>query len=341
MHLLLGNGEKKSITCPFCMEEITRKAAVSRNYPRCPKCNARLPKTIFQCDRYINVCLVGQVNCGKTVYMTVMVNEFSKKLTDKLHLETMIDYDDHDDDENRRAVEANIRNLYEEKRLPENTHENVCVPQIYQIKDMMRGKIGQRNPIYCLTVLDGAGEDYKKMTDIAKNNIRGADYILYLVDPTTLPAVQRKLGKKTADGRNGETIARNMAQYLREALNLHSSKKITKPIAVLLTKFDVIQSMMPGAKVARQNDLIIGKTLMKSDMDDVNAEIRSWFRANGETQFWAQLEADFSNIRFFGVSSIGHDVPNKNDVGIVTPHRVLDPILWVMSEERILVRVEV
>lgn len=335
--------KKSEIVCSYCMDKIRQKDTRPNNNGEliCPKCGARLPREFFQCDKYINICIVGLRECGKTTYMAVMMKEFARKLCEKLYLETMSDYDDAE-----IINEEYIKKLYEEKRALDGTRkgegELAAKPQIYRIKDRMRNRIGNRNPVYGLTIHDGAGEDCLAMEPHIKKNIGGSDYIFYLIDSKELPAVQRLLGKNKIEENASQQMVKKMAQYLRTALGKKGDELIKKPVAVILTKFDVIMDKMKDmqATVKQEKALAFTGASMASDLDSVNKEIRSWLESQQEQQFLSALEANFGKIRFFGVSSLGHEIVN-GEVGVVTPHRVLDPILWVLSEEGVIHRVEV
>lgn len=335
--------KRREIVCPYCMEKIRQKDTKHNNNGEliCPKCSNRLPREFFQCDKYINITIVGLTNCGKTTYMAVMMKEFTRKLCEKLYLETMSDYDDA-----KIINEEYIKKLYEEKRELGSTNkgekESAAKPQIYRIKDRMRNKIGNRNPVYSLTIHDGAGEDCLAMEPHIQKNIGGSDYIFYLIDSTELPEVKKQLGNSEIEENAGQQMVKNMAQYLRTALGKKGDELIKKPVAVILTKFDVIMDKMKDmqATVKQEKALAFTGTSMTSDLDCVNKEIRSWLESQQEQQFLSALEANFGKIRFFGVSSLGHEIVN-GEVGVVTPHRVLDPILWVLSKEGVIHRVEV
>lgn len=334
--------KRSEIVCPYCMDKIRQKDTKPNNVGEllCPECGQRLPREFFQCEKYINISIVGLTNCGKTTYMAVMMKEFARKLCEKLYLETMSDYDD-----NRELLnETYIKKLYEEKKKLDNTNpgEKEAEPQIYRIKDIMRNRIGNRNPVYCLSIHDGAGEDCLRMRPHIQKNIGGSDYIFYLIDSEELPAVQRLLGKNKIEENASQQMVKKMAQYLRTALGKEGNELVKKPVAVILTKFDVIMNKMKDmqATVNQEKTLAFTGTSMASDLDRVDKDIRSWLKTQQEQPFLSALEANFGKIRFFGVSSLGHEIVN-GEVGVVTPHRVLDPILWVLSKEGVIHRVEV
>lgn len=349
MSLLGKIVESKEITCPYCGTKIREKGVASGDSKTltCSSCDKRLPREIFQCDKYIKISVVGLTGCGKTTLMTVMLKEFEQKLYDKLYIETMNDYDNPN-----TLREEYIESLYKKKEALKSTASGAgaaaAAPQFYRIMDMLRySRIRNSAPVYSLTILDGAGEDYKQMEEVATRNISISDYIFYLVDPKGLPKVNAMLGGgAVANEYAGQQMVTNMAQYLRCALGVTGNKKIEKPVAVILTKFDLIKEHMPGMLqgiVGQEKPFEFSGTYIKSDIDAVNKEIRSWLAESkvGENYFLAALDANFSNIRFFGVSSLGGEEKADGKIEALNPHRVLDPLIWVLSKEKIVTRVEI
>lgn len=347
-------GGNKTIICPYCMDEVNKAALIYKckkcyaEYPantkvhsctskncggllelKCPTCGKELPTQIFQFDQYIKFCIVGQPACGKTNYITVMLKEFEQKLNSKLLISPM-------NDETRDIQNDHIDYLYQQKIELPATPVGHIVPQLWQITDRMRyNKLKEEYKVYSLTIFDGAGEDAVKVTDAIQRYINGSDYIFFLVDPLKLTEVRRQLGKSDVDENASKALVTNMTGYLRQVIGLSAGKKIDKPVAVILTKFDEIMGLMGTAQVTQENELVLSSGYVKNDADAIDTEIRSWLDSIGESYFLHALETNFRKTRFFGVSSYGH-APTVNGVGTLMPHRVLDPVMWVLSEEHII-----
>lgn len=354
MGLFSGLSGKKMVTCPYCMDVVNKDSLkytckkCGTEYPanikvqscttkncggllelKCPTCDKELPATIFQFDQYIKFCIVGQPACGKTNYITVMLKEFEQKLNRKMLISPM-------NTETADIQKDHVDYLYKQKIELPATPSGYLVPQLWQITDRMKyNKLKEEYKVYSLTIFDGAGEDYLHMTDEIRRYINGSDYIFFLVDPLKLTEVRKQLGKTDIDDNASEDLVKGMAQYLRMGFGLPAGKKIDKPVAVILTKFDEIMELMGSAQVAQENDASYSGEYMKSDADAIDSEIRSWLESIGESYFLSALEINFKKTRFFGVSSYGH-APTANGVGTLMPHRVLDPVMWVLSDEHII-----
>jgi len=79
------------------------------------------------------------------------------------------------------------------------------------------------------------------------------------------------------------------------------------------------------------------KGFVKADADEVNMEIKDWLINQGETAFVDALETSFrpGKVSFFGVSSFGQPPMGGNQLGKIMPHRVLDPLFWMLAKEGI------
>lgn len=296
---------------------------------RCLTCEKELPSMIFQFDQYIKFCIVGQTNCGKTNYITVMLEEFKQKLNKKMLIQPM-------NTETSDIQTENVDYLYNQKIELPPTPSGYLKPQLWQITDRTRyNKVKEAYKVYSLNIFDGAGEDYLHMTDDIRRYINGADYIFFLVDPLNLPAVRKQLGRSGANQNSSEELVKGMAQYLRMGFGLPAGKRIDKPVAVILTKFDMIMDLMGCAQVTQENEAAFNGDYMRSDADAIDSEIRSWLESIGESFLLSALETNFKKNRFFGVSSYGH-APTASGVGTLMPHRVLDPVMWVLSNEKII-----
>lgn len=344
----------KTVTCPYCMDVLNKDSLkytckkCGTEYPssikvqscttkncggllelKCPTCDKELPATIFQFDQYIKFCIVGQTNCGKTNYITVMLEEFKQKLNKKMLIQPM----------NTETSDIQIENydyLYNQKIELPPTPSGYLKPQLWQITDRTKySKTKEAYKVYSLNIFDGAGEDYLHMTDDIRRYINGSDYIFFLVDPLNLPEVRKQLGIKGVSQNSGEELVKGMAQYLRMGFGLPAGKRIDKPVAVILTKFDMIMELMGSAQVTQENDAAYSGDYMRSDADAIDSEIKSWLESIGESYFLSALETSFKKTRFFGVSSYGH-APTANGVGTLMPHRVLDPVMWVLADEKII-----
>ena len=74
---------------------------------------------------------------------------------------------------------------------------------------------------------------------------------------------------------------------------------------------------------------------VKSDADAVDMEIRDWLASHGESAFLEAIDTNFraDRVRYFGVSSFGQPPTGSQQLGQIIPHRVLDPLMWMLAKE--------
>ncbi len=128
-----------------------------------------------------------------------------------------------------------------------------------------------------------------------------------------------------------------LATYIRHNCGIAPGKLINKDVAVVFTKIDAVKDTFGSATVMQPSPHLACKGFVKADADAVDAEIRDWLESQGENTFLDAIDINFekSRVRFFGVSSFGQPPTGRNQLGKVMPHRVLDPLIWMLSKEGI------
>lgn len=289
-------------------------------------CDDLIPMDFLQYKKYLNFCVVGPSNCGKTNYITVMLEEFKKKLGDRFFLSYMNDYTKNTQKENRKL-------LYSEKIVIPNTQRGKLPPQLWAISDQKESYKGIKQfPVYNMTIFDGAGEDYNDMDPAVRNYIGGSDYLFFLIDPTQLKSFNGELYGEDY----GYDLVIGMSNYIRSIMGLEPGTRIEKKVAIILTKFDEVEDAFSGSQILQDNRFISDSQRLSDEFDQINLEIKTGLKRMDEQALLNALNVNFMYTRFFGVSSYGHAPDASDNVGIITPHRVLDPVLWVLNEEGIL-----
>ena len=290
----------------------------------CGKCGNELPLQIMEYDAYLRFVIVGVTSSGKTTYLTTMMHELRHApvtpwVATPMDNNTNTDYIAKDDQ------------LYKMKMILPPTSAGVeIMPQQWEIKDQSRMS-KTRVPTYSLTIFDGAGEDCTKVNDTISRYMMGSRTILIMVDPTKLPGI----GTGVDNGASGKMV-NDIADYIRLNLGLKPGDRIKKDIGVIFTKIDAIRDQFSSGVVMQDSPHMRAQGYVKSDADAVDSEIRSWLAHNGQNSFLSAVHTNFRDnmVRYFGVSALGH--PAKGDkVGLITPHRVLDPLVWMLYKEEV------
>ena len=78
-----------------------------------------------------------------------------------------------------------------------------------------------------------------------------------------------------------------------------------------------------------------GSGVNLSEMDSISQGIKSALcECWGESNFVVSMENFYKNHKFFGVSGLGEapDPASGNKITNLRPYRILDPLVWILSE---------
>ena len=67
------------------------------------------------------------------------------------------------------------------------------------------------------------------------------------------------------------------------------------------------------------------------EFDGISASLEGAVGAWDEGNFIQVIRNNYKNAKYFGISALGED-PVSNSVQKVKPFRVLDPLVWILSE---------
>lgn len=322
---------------PSCKEpECNKRLATER---KCPSCNNRLPSDILDYSKYLRFSILGISGAGKTNFLTTMLHE-----TRAAGLPVVLSPMDSDTQTIFRDNEA----LLYDDAIPVEATPAGRPPQPQQWKVQDKSKMSSRKiPSYSLTIFDGAGEDQSRIDSTISRYISGSKTLVILIDPLALKGVRRLVNNKNildwsspANLKNegSADLVNGLAAYIRENLNIRTGRMIEKDVAVVFTKMDAVFNSFGAATVTKPSPHAVQKAFVKADADAVDMEIRDWLLRQGEHSFLNEIDTNFEKrrIRYFGVSSFGQPPQGLNRLGAVVPHRVLDPLIWMLAKEGIL-----
>ena len=316
----------------------------------CKYCGSKLPPQIMFHDKYLSFCTIGVAGAGKSSYLTTMLHELKYS-----GLPWVIQSPDV---ETLEKAQLNEQNVYEERLCPEGTKSGVAPkPQLWTILD--NSKNAEKIPNYSLTIYDGAGEDcehigYTAVDAAISRYIAGAGMLLIMFDPLLLQSVRSEIGldilnasmateRQTSAPANMVSMANSLANYIRQSCNINPGKRIEAHAAVVITKLDALREMQGGfgasSTIMKESPHAKMHGFVDSDSEMVDLEIRDWLARQGETAFLDAIDANFKNVRVFGVSSFGKPPDQHKRLAKVRPHRVLDPIMWLLANEGIIPKI--
>ena len=305
----------------------------------CPFCNSQIPPGAEEDGNRIFVIL-GPKSVGKSHYTAVLINQLKEVVSKEFNCilnpatdETTMKYRD-----------VYYHRLFEEmyKLRPTASYETSVEskePLIYYLRVFE----GERPLVYTFAFFDTAGEDLvtlERMTSLSLNSfIAKASGIVYLVDPLQVPFINRRINMeaKPAVGPDASDILNNICQIIRRNKGLRSGARIDIPIAVTLTKTDVL---MKNPENEEEDKVVIGACSSlhiprengrydEENSEQIDAELEEYIRRTMGNNF-LQIVSGFKEHRFFAVSALGCNPVSERLPRGVAPFRVEDPFLWLM-----------
>ena len=332
---------------PICRRNFCQNKGMTVREAECRYCGEPLPPQIMFHDKYLSFCSVGVAGAGKSSYLTTLIHELKYSGLPWV-LQSM-------DVETTERTQANEQNVYEERHCPKGTPAGVAPkPQQWTILD--NSVQSEKIPTYALTIYDGAGEDCEHIGYTANDAkisryLSGARTLLILFDPLLLSSVRGEIipdvlnasmatERQSSAPANMVGMVNSLANYIRQSCNITPGKRIDRHAAVVLTKLDALREMSNGfgssSTIMKESPHAKMKGFVNSDSEMVDLEIRDWLKRQGETAFIDAIDANFKNVRVFGVSSFGNPPDKNKRLAKVRPHRVLDPLMWMLAGEGII-----
>ena len=326
--------EKKPVKCKntACGKVVAIK--------KCPNCGEELPAALLETP-HLRISTLGIDCSGRTSFIAVMMRELEKFSESRLTFEPQ-------DNRTRDWCSENYKLIYEYHTTVESTaatSEGAYVrPLISRIKYKKSNNNASANSII---IYDGAGEDCEynlKPTSNTCSHVKICNAIILTIDPLSFKIVLNNIneeiiknslaGCEVNKNRNNYNLISNLADYLRQAYGISYKDFISIPVAVVLTKFDLIHNdKYFKDKIVKYSSAVLRKgTFCKDEIIQIDYEIRDWLYNMGEELLINALEANFKTFSFFGVSSFGEPPTGSNTLSQnIIPHRVLDPILWLLK----------
>ena len=322
---------------PVCKRRFCPNHGVTIREAFCKHCGEMLPPQILFHDKFLSFCAVGVAGAGKSSYMTTLLHELKYSGLPYV-LQAM-------DVQTTQRAQINEQFVYEARHCLEGTLSGISPkPQLWTILD--NSKQGEKIPTYALTIYDGAGEDcehidYTPLDSKISLYLSGAKMLLIMFDPLLLPSVRGEIRFETLNASMAtERQTSAPANYIRRNCNIPPGKKIERRAAVVITKLDALTEMLNGfssdAAILKESPHIKNLAFVDADSKMVDLEIRDWLTRQGETAFLNAIDANFKDVRVFGVSSFGRPPDIHKRLARIRPHRVLDPLLWMFAGEGII-----
>ena len=315
--------------CPNCNNDSTMKV--------CPVCHSQLP---YLLGRYkeMFIAVIGAKETGKSHYIAALVDIIKNQVGEEFDcvLEAVDDatLDRYKNDFYKPVVVD--RTIIKATRSARDDF-SVRIPLIYTLNftgKNLRGKTRIKK-VVTVTFFDTAGEDMDSQDTISTENkyIFHSSGILVLVDPLQLPDVREQLPSSVdLPQMNSEIddIITRTANLIRQARGMRGTSQIKIPVAVALSKIDALDPLLdPSSALLRDSTSGSGK-LDLADIEAVNTEVQAHLRSWKGTYLKRQVEKNFTDYCFFGLTALGCNPHGGGSIDRFQPRRVQDSFLWLL-----------
>ena len=305
----------------------------------CPACHSRLPRN-FDSDSPL-FGLVGVRNSGKTVTLAVLQRELYTTIARRFNASI-------DSPGGKSGLSADLENLLKTMEdtagvLPPQTAANasgVSIPAVFEWRYSKKGLANRSRDVSTIfSFYDTAGEDLATQDRaLGQHYLDATNGVILLLDPFGFPGNHDKAIARGVDPASlettPETVLRSIITVLQNAERTKRNKKIKQPVAVVVSKIDAFFDDVPPDHPMRrpaQRLPYFDDTESRSIHDHVAAMVDSW----GGDPLLRLLDTNFEKYRLFGASALGaepeYGTKRVNSRGLL-PHRVADPLLWLMAD---------
>lgn len=329
----MTDGGRKA-ECPKCHQSSFKRV--------CPFCENDLPESTLDGQNCI-ISIVGSRSSGKSHFIGVIIHELIKRIAPQINNGSFEGFGD-SLERYKKVFENNLYQACQQLELTRSgiNNVNVSLPYIFNYK--FRSEKNKKIKCYTFVFFDTAGEDLNDIGTMSTVNkyICKSSGIIFLLDPMGIPGLVSKLDSGWVlrasgggvIGTSADDIITRVSQLIRSEQGLSETDKIKIPVAAVFSKYDAFESIIPEELTTIKNPSPHCKEgrFIDADAKAVDSEIRALLNEWGANAFTSQLENNYEKYSYFTVSSLGlNNNPSSGRIKEPHPHRIEDPMLWLMS----------
>jgi len=305
----------------------------------CPICHNPIPEGAEKRGSNIFVVL-GSKGVGKSNYLSVLINTLTTTFSSEFGVQVIPASD---------RTAAKYRGMYYDRlfkdgRILEPTSAYDVSgankdPMIFYLKPTAEDE----RKMCTLALFDTSGKDLDTPNNLMSLNIgsfvAAAAGIVFLVDPLQIPYVNERIhidGKPEPTQDVCERL-RIVADLIRSRNKIKPSDRIDIPLAVVLTKADVL---MKSPEDEKEEDVLLGPESSihiprepgaydAVNTDEISSEIEEYLRRTIPDGF-TDVIGEFAQHKYFAVSSLGRSPVGDSLPRGISPFRVEDPFIWLL-----------
>ena len=281
---------------------------------QCAACHAGLDRAHSE-TRQLCMAIVGGPSVGKSAYLLALVTSLLREHLPAWGLTATFVTEQNEEEYRRAAGQAS------DGHVPDKTHD--IIPRAF---NLLLDRGGSRRLLY---LYDPAGEAFHSIDGLVEHRfMRYTAGLVFLIDPFQIPEVRLEyadaLSRAEAAIRPSRDSLEDTLTRLLLALEQHyglgATSRVSWPVAVVLGKadaFDLAERLAP-----------LGSASSIDSAQAASAHIRQQLLGWGENGFVHQLDARFSNVRYFQCSSLGR-MPHSG-AGAFVSKGVVEPVRWIL-----------
>ncbi len=303
----------------------------ARTTPVCPRCHHSLPHAYAEGgDRLIG--MVGTKGSGKSHYIAILFHELFEGVGSRYggRVEML-------DDDTRERLRSDL--------LPRIYDAGEALPGTVTaaVDDRVRRPLGVRlkfadsDAVVNTVFFDTAGEDLVAASVIEREAryIGHCGALILLIDPLQIAWVREAIGTSTKlpdEVIDPLVVLRNVTALLRRERGLPDSQKLVQPLGIVFSKLDAIRGLFDeGSPVL--DEPLVSNVYDLGEARSIGAVMRAHVVQWLGPEFDAFVASNYTTVNYFGVSALGAQPTESGRLSRdVAPHRVADPLLWVLSE---------
>lgn len=324
----------REASCPHCNMKTSVRI--------CSTCHSELPYTIGDYKDLI-FAVIGTKEAGKSHYISVLINKIKNDIGDGFDANLL--------PLNDETIQRYRRDFYNPVFLNKETikatdsartDNTVKIPLVNTLSFMGKGLFSQKKikSVATIVFFDTAGEDLDAEDVLATENkyIYNSSGIILLLDPLQLPDVRTQLPPGTPLPKINseiEDIIPRTASLIRRAKKMKQDQLIDIPIALAFSKIDALAPILPPS-----SSLTFPSKHVSSfdigEFETVNSEMESMIREWKGAGLIKQISHNFKEHAYFGLTALGCNPHDTQQITKLRPHRVEDPFLWLLWKHKLI-----
>lgn len=282
--------------------------------------------------------LIGTKAAGKSNFIAVALHELEHRVGPRFNGSLMLL-----DDATRSRVDKELMpRLYGERLVLVASQSAQVAGADVREPLVARLSIGGGESNSNLVFFDSAGEDLQSL-DVLEREARyitQSHGLILLLDPLQIPAVRDELSGSVElpeEVVDAYTMLGRVTGLIREARGIPANKPVDVPLALTVSKFDALRPLLSEGHPVFSlpaHDGRFDSQVAGSVSAAVRSDLAGWI---GE-RLDSFVKQEFETAAYFGVSALGESPVDGRLPNGVAPHRVEDPILWMLDSWKALPR---